>query len=85
MKAYRRIPLSVEAVFSLEGNLTPKKLFYGGKAYEIEKIITARHHCPQMVPCIAPLEYTVSIEGVHKKIYYEADTATWFSIKEYHR
>ena len=85
MKSYRRVPLCVEALFSVEGTLIPKKLYFRDNAYEIEQIITVRHHCPQIVPCIAPLEYTVSIDGIHKKLYYEADTASWFSIKEYYK
>ena len=82
MKIYQRIPLAMEVLFSSSGKLIPQKLHFENKTYEIEKILSVRHHSPQVVPCIAPLEYIVSIEGIHKKIYYEADTASWFSIKE---
>ncbi len=85
MKVYQRIPLSLEVLFSPSGKLIPKKLYFEDKTYEIEKILAVRHHSPQVVPCIAPLEYTVSIDGIHKKIYYEADTSSWFSVKEFIR
>lgn len=83
MKAYRRMPLAVEVLFTCEGRLLPRRLHFGGEAYEIERVIAHRNFCPQTVACIAPIEFTVEIADAHKKIYYEPDTGCWFSIKEY--
>ena len=82
MRAYTRVPLEVEALFSRGGHLKPLRVHFGGKIFAVEKILTAKHYCPQVVACVAPIEYTLQIEGVHKKIYYEKDTGTWFSIRE---
>ena len=82
MKTYTRIPLEVKALFSREGRLRPIRVHFGGKAFAVEKILSVTHRCPQVVACVAPVEYTLQIEGVHKKIYYEGDTGTWFSVRE---
>ena len=82
MKTYRRMPLAVEALFTCEGRLLPKRLQFAGETYEIERLISHRRFCPQTVACIAPIEFTVEIAGAYKKIYYEPDTGCWFSGKE---
>jgi hypothetical protein len=82
MKTYTRVPLAVEALFSTDGRIKPQKLYFDGNCFEIERILAVRNHCPQVVGCIAPVEYAVLIDGIHKMIYYEADTGTWFSIRE---
>lgn len=82
MKTYTRVPLGMEALFTPDGHLKPLRLHFGGQCYEIDRILSVRKYCPQVVACIAPVEYAVIIDGVHKKIYYEADSGTWFSIRE---
>ena len=79
---YRRIPLAVEAVFMTDGSFKPKKLFFKDNTFEIAKVIRTRRYSPQQVRAIATIEYTVIIDSQERKIYYEADTNTWFSVKE---
>ena len=82
MKTYTRGPLEVEVIFGANGRLRPVRVHFGGREFCVERIICERHHCPQVVACVAPLEYTLQIDGVHKKIYYEKDTGKWFSVRE---
>ena len=79
---YVRVPLVVDALFMTDGTFYPKKLYYNDMPFEIAKVINFRRYCPRVVGCIAPIEYTVMIDMRKKKIYYEPDTNTWFSIKE---
>lgn len=79
---YKRIELEVRAYFSADGMITPEKIYFVDKCYNVDGIICIRRHCPTTVGCIAPTEYTVIIEGREKNIYFEADTSKWFSIKE---
>lgn len=79
----KRIPISVEAVFDDDGALIPKKLFYKGRAFSIERLIGIRQYCPPGISCISPLEYVMVIDGLRRKIYFEQSTNKWFSIKEY--
>jgi hypothetical protein len=83
MRQYKRVPLSVEVLFSQDGRLKPLRLHFDGEIFEIERILSIRNFCPGVVPCIAPIEYLVQVSGVHKKIYYEAATSSWFSVKEW--
>lgn len=83
MKRYRRVPLAVEALFTAEGRLLPRRLHFGDRAFEIERVISHRNFCPQVVACIAPIEFMIEVSGNYKKIYYEPDTGCWFSVKEY--
>lgn len=78
---YTRIPLSVEAIFSLDGQMKPVCLFFEEKRYTVDRILQIRPYKPPHVACIAPLSYRVVIEGVEKEIFYEADSNTWFSVK----
>ena len=79
---YKRIPLTIEALFLPDGSFKPQKLIYNSTVYEITRIVSHRPFCPRVVRCIAPIEYTVIIDGLEKNIYYEEDTNTWFSVKE---
>ena len=79
---YRRMPLAVEAVFMTDGSFKPKKLFFKDNTFEITKVIRTRRYCPHQVRAIATIEYTVIIDSQERQIYYEADTNTWFSVKE---
>lgn len=82
MKKYERKQLEVLASFGTDGALKPFKLIYKDRSFEITKVKRVRRHCPQEVGCIAPLEYTVIVDGVERKIYFEQDSNTWFSVKE---
>ena len=79
----KRIPISVEVVFDDDGALIPKKLFYKGRAFEIERLIGIRNYCPPGIPCESPTEYVAVIGGLRRKIYFEQSTNKWFSVKEY--
>ena len=79
---YVRMPLTVDALFLTDGAVKPRCIYFGGESFEISRIVGTRRYCPRVVSCIAPIEYTVIIDRQEKKIYYEADTNTWFSVKE---
>ncbi len=79
---YRRIPLTIDALFLPDGTFKPQKLIYNDTVFHITRVVQIRPYCPRVVRCIAPIEYTVIIDSVERKIYYESDTNTWFSVKE---
>ncbi len=79
---YERIPLMVDVIFTEEGNMMPRVLILGERRFEIRKVIRKRRYCPKEVPCVAPIEYTVMIDNIEKKIYFEPDTFMWFSVKD---
>ena len=78
---YERVPLSVQVVMKWDGTVIPQSVLYYGLPYKIAHIVSVRRFCPRLVPCIAPIEYTVVIDGVLKCIYFEEDTNKWFSVK----
>ncbi len=82
MKTYIRLALGVEVLFTKEGEIRPLRIHVGHGVFEIERVISQKNYCPGTVPCIAPVEYTVQVTGLLKKIYYEKDTDTWFAVKE---
>ncbi len=77
---YKRIPISVEVIYDDKGSVVPKKLFYKGKEFEIEKVIGTRAYKPYGIICKDPTEY---VTGMKRKIYFEQSTNKWFSVKEY--
>ena len=81
-KVYKRIQLKIDAVFEEDGTITPKKVIFDEQAFDIVRILDVRRHFPTGVRCIAPIEYTVKIEDQGRKIYFEPDSNTWFSVKE---
>lgn len=82
MKEFKRIPLKIDVEFLPEGGFLPMRVIYEEQIYDIDKILKVKKYCPQTVGCISPVEYTVFISGIEKKIYYEEDSKSWFSIKE---
>jgi hypothetical protein len=78
----KRIPLQVEAVFLPDGRVLPRRIFVREIPYEINKIRRIRPYCPPLSGGLAPLEYTVLIHGIEKRLYYETDRNLWFSMKE---
>ena len=79
---YERIPLIVDVIFMQNGTMKPRKLVYGEQIFDIKKVIKVKKHAPNVVPCIAPIEYTVLIDNIEKKIYFEPETFMWFSVKQ---
>lgn len=76
-----RIPLNVEAQFLKSGKIKPRRIIVDERTLEITKVLDIRPFYPS-VSSIAPLEYTVLIEGLIKKIYFEAETSKWFAVGE---
>ena len=79
---YERIPLIVDVIFMHDGTMKPRKLMYGEQVFDIKKVIRVKRYAPSVVPCIAPIEYTVLIDNIEKKIYFEKETFMWFSVKQ---
>ncbi len=82
MTKYERIPLSVYIMVNCDGSFKPLKIIFSDKTYDITKIIRKMKLTPPGVGCVAPIEYTVVIEGKEKQIYYEPSTNKWFPVKE---
>lgn len=82
---YKRIPLAVDAVFTASGTIKPKKIILKDGVFTIDRIISVKARCPLVVSAVAPLEYTVIVEGCEKKIYFEPHSNTWFSVKRYEK
>lgn len=78
---YQRIPLMIDVIFTKEGDMMPKTLIFDEKRFDIRKVLGKRRYCPKEVPCVAPIEYTIMIDNIEKKIYFEPDTFMWFSVK----
>ena len=85
MAKYQRIPLNVDALFLSNGKIKPRKIILKEGVFKIDRVVSSKNYCPQVVPCVAPVEYTVFVEGEQKKIYYEPHTNMWFSVKKYER
>ena len=83
MSEFRRIPLTVDAIFSAEGTLKPRKIITKDGIFAIDRVLKIQSRTPVVVPCIAPIEYTVIVEGHEKAIYFEPHSRKWFSVKEY--
>lgn len=82
---YRRIPLTVDALFYEDGRIMPQKLWYKDRSMEIMRVMGVRRKAPLGVRSVAPLEYTVLIDGRTRKLYYEADSSCWFTVAESRR
>ena len=80
MPKFLRIPLSVGVIYSKSGRVLPRTVIFEGERFPIDKILFQKKKNPLVVPCIAPLEFTVLIGGQEKKIYFEKDTGKWFSV-----
>ncbi len=79
---YERIPLIVDVLFMEDGSMKPRRLIHKGQVFEIKRVVRKKRYCPSVVPCIAPTEYTVLIDNIEKKIYFEGETGKWFSVKK---
>ena len=69
-REFKKIPLVVDAVFLTSGKIKPRKIILREGVYEITRVISVKKRCPLVVPCVAPLEYTVihflnRIQGMH--------------------
>ena len=63
-RQYERVPLAVDAVFTTSGEFRPRQLIYKGEHFDISRIIGVRRYCPCVVGCVAPIEYTVVVQGI---------------------
>ena len=78
---YTRIPLEVKVLFAPNGQMKPVSLFFEDKQYTVDRILRVRPYKPPKVAAIAPIAYTVVIEGIEKEIFFEAESNTGFSVK----
>ena len=85
MAKYQRVPLNVDALFLSNGKIKPRKIILGEGVYTIDRVISSKPYCPRVVSCVAPIEYTVLVEGNEKKIYYEPHSNMWFSVRKYEK
>lgn len=83
MAEYKRVPLTVNAVFMTDGTIKPKKIITSNGVFNIDRIVDIKRYCPRVVSCVAPIQYTVIVEGTEKKIYFEPHSNMWFSVKLY--
>lgn len=83
MAEYKRVPLTVNAVFMTDGTIKPKKIITANDVFNIDRIVDIKRYCPRVVSCVAPIQYTVIVEGYEKKIYFEPHSNMWFSVKLY--
>ena len=83
MAEYKRVPLTVNAVFMTDGTIKPKKIITANDVFNIDRIVDIKRYCPRVVSCVAPIQYTVIVEGTEKKIYFEPHSNMWFSVKLY--
>ena len=83
MAEYKRVPLTVNAVFMTDGTIKPKKIIIANGVFNIDRIVDIKRYCPRVVSCVAPIQYTVIVEGTEKKIYFEPHSNMWFSVKLY--
>ncbi|MDY6424004.1 MAG: hypothetical protein SPL06_04530 [Bacteroidales bacterium] len=81
-RVYQRIQLTMDAVFEKDGTVTPKRIICDDQVFDIARILDVCRHYPTGVSCVAPIQYTVKVEGQERKIYFEPDSNTWFSVKE---
>lgn len=79
---YIRIPLAVGVIYSADGIFKPKTISVNGQVFSIDRVLYKKNHCPKSVGAIAPIEFTIVVEGETKKIYFEKDTGKWFSVKK---
>lgn len=79
---YERIPLVVDVLFMQDGTMKPRKLVYNDRIFDIKRVTRVRKYCPTTVSCIAPIEYTIMVDNIEKRIYFEPETYMWFSVKE---
>ena len=82
---YKRVPLVVDAVFTQDGTIKPRKIILREGVFTIDRVVSIKAHYPSVVTAIAPLEYTVIVEGCEKKIYFEPRSNQWFSVKRYEK
>ena len=81
-RLFLRIPLGVDALFKTDGSFVPTKVLYKDRICEITRVLGTRKRCPPGVRAVAPTEYSVIVGGREQKIYFEAESNTWFSVKE---
>lgn len=73
--------LSVEARFSEEGKIIPLRILTGDRVFDVTRVSACRKRAPEDVASVAPVEYTVIVDGILKRLYYEPDSNVWFSVR----
>lgn len=76
MRKYRKVYVSVEAVFDTDGNIIPVKVKWeDGRAFKIDKVL----HCQRAASLKAGgqgMRYTCKINGRERYLFY--DESKWF-------
>lgn len=77
-----RVPIAVELITDLTGNIIPRRVIYEYDSYPVERNIGNRIYCPFKIPVEGEIhQYTVIISGYTKHLYHEVMTNKWFSVK----
>ena len=77
---YQKIPIEARVRMRLDGSVIPEEVIVSAKSFPITRILKITELRPVGVPCIAPIEFTVVVEGSVKRIYYERSCGNWFSV-----
>ncbi len=73
--------LSVEARFARDGQIVPLRILANDRVFTVDRVTGCRRRAPDGVASVAPVEYTVIVEGVLKRLYYEPESRIWFSVR----
>lgn len=73
--------LSVEARFAQDGQIVPLRILADDRVFTVDRVTGCRRRAPEGVASVAPMEYTVIVEGVLKRLYYEPESRVWFSVR----
>lgn len=73
--------LAVEARFSPDGRILPLRILTGDRVFTVDRVTGCRRRAPEGVASVAPVEYTVIVEGIMKRLYYEPESRIWFSVR----
>ena len=73
--------LSVEARFAADGQIRPLRILADDRVFTVDRVAGCRRRAPDGVASVAPMEYTVIVEGVLKRLYYEPESRIWFSVR----
>ena len=82
VKMRERIPIEVRALMHSDGRLIPESVIVREREYPITRILKISNTRPWGVACVAPLEYTVDMDGRIKNIYYEGSSGSWFAVAD---
>ena len=77
---YKSRPITVEAVFDTEGNVSPVAVLAEGERYNIDKIYSVRSYNPVGIPG-GSKEFICKIGKHRRRLYYHKGVNMWWSLK----